>query len=92
VSAGLWVVGAAVVESGLGIVILAGVLTRASAIVAFAVLTLALFGLPDDPVIAHVGLFGLTSVLVVTGGGRWSVDALLGRWDAMRRASRSPGS
>jgi uncharacterized membrane protein YphA (DoxX/SURF4 family) len=92
VSAGLWVVGAAVVESGLGIVILAGVLTRASAIVAFAVLTLALFGLPDDPVIAHVGLFGLTSVLVVTGGGRWSLDALLGRWDAMRRASRSPGS
>jgi uncharacterized membrane protein YphA (DoxX/SURF4 family) len=81
VDPGLWVVGAAFVESGLGLAIMAGVLTRASAILAFAVLTLTLFALPDDPVIAHVGLFGLSSVLVVTGGGRWSVDAVLRRRD-----------
>ena len=70
----LWVLGAAFVETALGIAILLGVLTRASAILGFAVLTLALFGLPDDPVIAHVGLFGLCSVLVITGAGRWSLD------------------
>ena len=39
----------------LGIAIILGVLTRFSAVVGFAVLTLALFALPDDPVIAHVG-------------------------------------
>ena len=42
-------------------------------------LTLAVFGLPDDPILAHVGLFGLCSILVVLGAGRWSVDAWLGR-------------
>jgi uncharacterized membrane protein YphA (DoxX/SURF4 family) len=70
----LWVVGAFLVETALGIAIILGVMTRASAVVGFAVLTLAMFGLPDDPVIAHVGLFGLSSVLVVLGGGRWSLD------------------
>ncbi|HEX3218776.1 MAG TPA: DoxX family protein [Candidatus Limnocylindria bacterium] len=87
VDPGMWVIGAALVESGLGLVIIAGLLTRASAILAFLVLTLALFGLPDDPVIAHVGLFGLSSVLVVTGGGRWSVDAILRRVDPWLRRS-----
>ena len=43
----------------------------------FTVLTLALFALPDDPVIAHVCLFGLCSVLVVLGAGRWSLDRML---------------
>ena len=75
----LWVVGAAAVETALGIAILFGVLTRFGAVLGFAVLTLAVFALPDDPVIAHVGLFGLASVLVVLGGGRWSADALLAR-------------
>lgn len=75
----LWVVGAALVEAVLGLAILLGVLTRASAVLGFAVLTLAVFGLPDDPILAHVGLFGLCSILVVLGAGRWSVDAWLGR-------------
>jgi uncharacterized membrane protein YphA (DoxX/SURF4 family) len=70
----LWVLGAVLIETALGIAIMLGVLTRASAVVGFAVLTLALFALPDDPVIAHVGLFGLCSVLVITGAGRWSLD------------------
>ena len=77
VPAETWVVGAAIVESLLGLAILAGFMTRFSAIVAFAVLTLAMFALPDDPVIAHVGLFGLSSVLVVLGAGRWSLDAVV---------------
>lgn len=77
VPAELWVVGAFAVETALGVAILLGVMTRLSAVVGFAVLTLAMFGLADDPVIAHVGLFGLSSVLVLTGAGRWSLDRLL---------------
>jgi uncharacterized membrane protein YphA (DoxX/SURF4 family) len=78
VDPGLWVVGAAGVEMALGLAILAGLFTRPAAMLAFAVLTLTLFGLPDDPVVAHVGLFGLSSVLVVLGAGRWSLDRRLG--------------
>jgi len=70
----LWVLGAALIETALGLAIIAGVLTRLSAAIGFGVLTLALFALPDDPVIAHVGLFGLCSLLVITGAGRWSLD------------------
>lgn len=73
----MWVVGASVIETTLGVAILLGVLTRFSAVVGFAVLTLALFALPDDPVIAHVCLFGLSSLLVILGGGRWSVDRMI---------------
>jgi len=70
----LWVLGAFLIETALGLAIVFGVLTRFSAIVGFAVLTLALFALPNDPVIAHVALFGLSSLLVITGAGRWSLD------------------
>jgi len=77
VSAELWVVGAALVETALGVAIMLGVMTRFSAVIGFAVLTQALFALPDDPVISHVALFGLSSVLVVLGGGRWSLDRML---------------
>ena len=74
VSPELWVVGASLIETTLGMAILFGVLTRFSAAIGFAVLTLALVALPGDPVIAHVGLFGLSSMLVILGGGRWSLD------------------
>lgn len=73
----LWVLGAILIETALGVAIILGVLTRFSATVGFIVLTLALFALPDDPVIAHVGLFGLSSVLVILGGGRYSLDRAL---------------
>lgn len=91
----LWVVGAVLIETSLGVAIMLGVLTRFSAALGFAVLTLALFALPDDPVIAHVGLFGLCSVLVVTGAGRWSLDrlALAGIGERIRAFGRigAPG-
>lgn len=77
VSPELWVVGAAVVETALGLAVIFGVMTRLSAVVGFVVLTQALFALPDDPVISHVALFGLSSVLVILGGGRWSLDRVL---------------
>jgi len=70
----LWVLGASLAETSLGLAILFGVLTRLSAAIGFAVLTLALMALPNDPVVAHVGLFGLSSLLVILGGGRWSLD------------------
>jgi len=73
----LWVLGAILIETALGLAIIFGVLTRLSAVIGFAVLTLALFALPDDPVIAHVGLFGLSSLLVITGAGRWSLDRMV---------------
>jgi uncharacterized membrane protein YphA (DoxX/SURF4 family) len=73
----MWVIGASATETGLGVSVLSGIMTRFSAIVAFVVLTLALFALPDDPVIAHVALFGLSSALVVLGAGRWSIDRAL---------------
>ena len=85
VSPELWVVGSAAVETSLGVAILLGVLTRFGAIVGFAFLTLAVFAQPGDPVIFHVGLFGLASVLVVLGGGRWSADAILARWAGRAR-------
>jgi uncharacterized membrane protein YphA (DoxX/SURF4 family) len=74
VSPDVWVAGAAFVETGLGIALLLGVMTRLSAIIGFSVLSLTLFALEDDPVIAHVALFGLSSALVILGGGRWSAD------------------
>ena len=77
VSPELWVLGAILIETALGAAIILGVLTRFNAALGFAVLTLALFALPDDPVIAHVCLFGLSSVLVILGAGRWSVDRAL---------------
>jgi uncharacterized membrane protein YphA (DoxX/SURF4 family) len=76
VDPGLWVVGAAVAEAGLGIAILLGLATRLTAILAFGFLTLAMFMIPDDPVVAHVGLFGSCSILVVLGAGTWSIESL----------------
>lgn len=76
VSPELWVVGAALTETALGVALAIGLFTRAGCGVAILMFTTTLFGLPDDPVMAHVSLFGLVSVLVITGGGAYSVD----RW------------
>ena len=78
VSPELWVVGAGVTEAAVGTVLILGAFTRAASAVAFLLFTTTLFGLPDDPVLAHISLFGLASALLVTGAGRWSIDAWLG--------------
>ncbi|MCU4924425.1 DoxX family protein [Halobacteria archaeon AArc-dxtr1] len=70
----LWVLGAGLSEVTLGIVLIAGLFTRASAATAIAIFTLTLFALPDDPVLAHVALFGMASVLLITGGGPAALD------------------
>jgi uncharacterized membrane protein YphA (DoxX/SURF4 family) len=71
----LWVVGAGLTEALVGVALVVGAFTRGTAAVGFCILTTTLFGLPDDPVLAHVTLFGLTSALLVTGAGRYSLDA-----------------
>ncbi|MFB6156503.1 MAG: DoxX family protein [Haloferacaceae archaeon] len=77
VSPALWVFGAGVTEAVVGLALAAGAFTRASSSVAFLLFTTTLFGLPDDPVLAHISLFGLVSAVLVTGAGPYSVDARL---------------
>lgn len=75
----LWVLGAGLGEVLIGTLLIVGLFTRAFAGVALALFTLTLFGLPDDPVLAHVSLFGLASLLIVTGAGSLSIDARFAR-------------
>jgi len=70
----LWVVGAALTETALGVALALGLFTRAGCGVAVFMFVTTLFGLPDDPVMAHVSLFGLVSVLIITGAGAYSLD------------------
>ncbi|WP_255195564.1 DoxX family protein [Halorarius litoreus] len=90
VDPGVWVLGAGLVEIGLGLALVAGLFTRASAALAFVVLTTTLFGLPDDPVLAHVSLFGLSSAVFTLGGGPLSLDRWLGARRAADRAAPTP--
>lgn len=85
VDPGVWVLGAGLVEIALGLVLVAGLFTRATAALAFVVLTTTLFGLPDDPVLAHVSLFGLSSAVFTLGGGPLSLD----RWLAAREPAET---
>ena len=73
----LWVIGAGLTEALVGIMLIAGAFTRGFSLVAFGLFTTTLFGLPDDPVVAHISLFGLVSALLITGGGPYSVDSWL---------------
>ena len=70
----LWVVGAGLTEMAVGLVLLFGLFTRGFALVAFSLFTTTLFGLPDDPVLAHLSLYGLVSVLLITGSGPIALD------------------
>jgi len=80
VSPELWVFGAGLVEFGIGVLLLTGCFARGAAVAGFLVLTMTLFGLSDDPVLAHVTLFGLVSALMITGSGRYSLDESLVPW------------
>jgi uncharacterized membrane protein YphA (DoxX/SURF4 family) len=73
----MWVFAAGLTELAVGVLILTGTFTRSAAGAGFVVLTTTLFGLPDDPVLAHVTLFGLTSALLITGSGPFAVDRTL---------------
>ncbi|MFW6321308.1 MAG: DoxX family protein [Halohasta sp.] len=82
----LWVIGAGLTEALVGVMLIVGAFTRGFSLVAFGLFTTTLFGLPDDPVVAHISLFGLVSALLITGAGPYSVD----RWleDRLRTAAQ----
>jgi uncharacterized membrane protein YphA (DoxX/SURF4 family) len=84
----LWVLGAALAEVAVGVVLAVGLYTRAAAGLSLGLFTLTLFGLPDDPVLAHLSLFGLASALIITGAGAYSLDDALAT-DAPTAASES---
>ena len=71
----LWVFGAGLVELGVGLLLVAGCFTRGTAATGFVLFTTTLFGLPNDPVLAHITLFGLASALLVTGSGPYALDS-----------------
>jgi len=79
VDPGLWVVGAGVTEIAVGLALIAGFFTRGAAAVSFLLFTTTLFGLPDDPVLAHVALFGMASAVFTMGAGPLSFDHWFGR-------------
>ncbi len=87
----LWVLGAGFAELGLGLAIMFGFFTRISAITALSVFVLTLFGIPDDPVLAHIGLFSLASALLITGAGAYALDNRIGAdKPAMAHAGATP--
>jgi len=73
-SAEAWVLAAGLVEAGVGVLLVLGLFTRAASAAAFLVLTVTLFALPNDPVLAHVSLFGLSSVVFTWGSGKLGLD------------------
>ena len=72
----LWVLGAGLVEMLVGVMLIAGAFTRLFSGVAILLFTTTLFGLPDDPVLAHISLFGLVSALIITGAGPFAFDTI----------------
>jgi len=86
VDPGLWVLGAGLTEIGVGILLVVGYYTRGAAAVAFTMLVMTLFGLPDDPVLAHITLFGMISAIFTLGAGPLSLDAWLTASEDRERA------
>lgn len=75
-SAEMWVLSTALVEVCVGSLLVLGVFTRAASAAAFLVLTTTLFALPTDPVLPHVALFGLSSVVFTWGPGPARLDVV----------------
>jgi len=72
---GMWVASATLLEIVLGLALLLGIQTRIISVVTFLVLTMSFFFFGED-VYAHVTIFGTLFVLMVTGGGAWSIDEI----------------
>jgi uncharacterized membrane protein YphA (DoxX/SURF4 family) len=73
VSTALWVLGTGTIELIIGSALLLGFRTRIASAIAFIVLTLSFFYFGED-VYSHITLFGVLSLLFVTGGGKMSLD------------------
>lgn len=71
---------AAIFETSVGLLLLAGLLTRLAALAgALFLAAILVFIGADDTTTRDIGLFGEALALVISGGGRWSLDALLWR-------------
>jgi len=79
VDPGVWVLGAGLAEIAVGLALIVGLFTRGAAATAFVLFTLTLFALPDDPVLAHVTLFGMASAVFTMGSGPVALDRWFGR-------------
>lgn len=75
VSPAMWVLSAGLIEFLVGLMILIGFHTRLVSVIAFLVVTTTFFFFKEISY-AHIGLFGVLSILVMTGGGEMSVDAM----------------
>lgn len=73
VSPEMWVLSAGLIELLVGIFIMIGYHTRLTSAIAFLVITSTFFFFKED-VYSHVTLFGMLSVLFITGGGYLSID------------------
>lgn len=69
----MWVLSAGIIELLIGLALLLGLFTRTTSSIAFVVLSLSFFYFGED-VSSHITLFGILSVLFVTGGGKLSID------------------
>lgn len=73
VSPEMWVLSAGLIELLVGLFIFIGFHTRLTSAIAFLVITTTFFYFKED-VYSHVTLFGMLSVLFITGGGAMSAD------------------
>ncbi len=78
VSSAMWVFSVGVIEFAVGIVLVIGFFTRTWSIIAFLVLTLSFFYFREE-VVGHITFFGSLTVLIITGAGPCSVDALIAK-------------
>ncbi len=78
VSASMWVFAVGMIELMVGLFLLIGFQTRLVSIIAFMVLVVTFFFFKED-VYSHVTLFGILSVLMITGGGPVSLDRVFGK-------------
>lgn len=78
VSSAMWVFTVGVIEFAVGLVLVLGLFVRTWSIVAFIVLTLSFFYFKEE-VAGHVTFFGALMVLMIKGGGAWSVDSFIAR-------------
>lgn len=76
VSSAMWVFTVGVIEFAVGLVLFLGLFTRTWSIVAFLVLTISFFYFKEE-VAGHVTFFGALMVLMIKGGGLWSLDSLV---------------
>lgn len=74
VSPEMWVLSAGLIEFIVGLALFTGFQTRLVSAIAFVVLSLSFFYFGEE-VYSHITLFGVLSVLFVTGGGKLSSDS-----------------